>query len=115
MPHYYGSSTIDTRDFPREGRQGIDSSFPHEVGQVFNVRLNLMSKVGSAISLFFNGKRYGSARVIAEPCKDEKYHVAMQRCGGMNETNMADKIYTVEVEHSTYTPDQKDYWSDPYA
>lgn len=139
MPHYSGSNNIDTRDYPRDqgdvdvrdfpraGRQGIDSAMPRQEGEVFNARLNLMSKVGSVFSLFFGGQRYGSARVIAEPCKDQKYQVEMQRQGGMNQTNMAQNVYTFQVEHSDYsdqsgcdTPDFYDpkprgEWISPYT
>lgn len=104
MPHYYGNSNIDTRDFQRSGRQGIDTCQPRSKGQTFNARLNLISKIGSVFSLFFGGKRYGSARVIADPCNDARYHIEMQRNGGMNPANMADRVYTFEVEHSDFAP-----------
>lgn len=115
MPHYEGSNFIDTRDYPRDngdvdvreyqraGRQGIDSAKPRQVGETFNARLNLISKIGSSISLFFGGQRYGSARVVGEPCKDPRYQVEMQRQGGMNPSNMAEHVYTFQVEHSDYS------------
>lgn len=80
----------------------IESQHPRQVGETFVAQTSLLTKIGSVFGLTHNGQRYGSARVVGEPCKDPKYQVNMQRQGGMNNTNMADHQYEFQVEHSDY-------------
>lgn len=82
------------------GGPRIESASPRQVGERFVARVDLLAKIGSVFGLTFKGTRYGSARVVGEPCKNQKYQVEMRG----TKVNMADHQYEFEVEYSDFHP-----------